>query len=137
VPAIVGLVLTLAAIVPDQSGQFQWMTRGVHIAQSDPTAYPAFEAAIFPRIAYLAAALYLAGALAWTWAFAASGLWDRALTWVSVVAWGLFGFAAAAPYISTPPPALIAVANAAAFVFLQLWLGILIGMLRRRDRLAA
>jgi hypothetical protein len=140
IPAIIAMVLACAAVVPDQAGQIHWMTRGVAMAQAavssgDYSAYLAYETRIFGQIAFLASALYLAGALAWTWAFASAGLWNRALTWTATMAWTLFLFACIAPVLPVRPAAwMVAAANGAAFVLLQLFFWMLIELLLRRSR---
>src|SRR5436190_17704465 len=44
VPALLTMIVTIAAVLPDQAGQLCWMTRGLDLAQSgDATAYLAYE----------------------------------------------------------------------------------------------
>src|SRR5689334_2304755 len=55
-PAYFTLIVTLAAVIPDQMGQFLWITRGVELARvalrtGDISTYLAFETATFKLIA--------------------------------------------------------------------------------------
>ncbi|MEZ4308382.1 MAG: hypothetical protein R3F14_10100, partial [Polyangiaceae bacterium] len=88
-PAILVLLLTIAAVIPDQGAQGLWVTRGVELAQAvkssaDLQRYLGFEATIFKATASTGAFLYTLGALGWTLAFARAGTWSRTLTWLSV-----------------------------------------------------
>ncbi|MEO7094789.1 MAG: hypothetical protein ABI175_16140, partial [Polyangiales bacterium] len=77
------LVLTVAAVIPDQYAQIVWITRGVALARTDVAAYLALEKELFPLTAGWGALLYTLGALGWTWCFARAGTWSRALGWLS------------------------------------------------------
>ncbi|MFO0969782.1 MAG: DUF2071 domain-containing protein [Gemmataceae bacterium] len=124
-----GFLVTLLALIPDQVGQAVWITRGVDIATEahatgSPQLYATFEAAIFPIVGGWGAILYLTMALCWTWTFAAAGLWTRGLIWISVLTWSVFAFAGVAlvlPADLQPPMAVIAAANALAFLGLVAW----------------
>jgi hypothetical protein len=61
-PALITLLLTLAAIVPDQYGQFLWMTRGVELAtqgfkDSNLVPYLQFESRTFLMVGILGCCL--------------------------------------------------------------------------------
>jgi hypothetical protein len=128
-PAMATLVLTVAALVPDQVGQAFWVTRGVDLAQQAAAsgqleAYLSFEAASFRAVAGWGATLYTVGALGWTWCFAAAGTWSRLLSVLSVLTWGLFGIVS--PGLLLPPhlrfPAfVVSAANAVGFVLMEAW----------------
>lgn len=143
--AVVTTLLTLAAILPDQGGQFLWITRGVRLAQEaarsgDLGPYLAFEGPIFQAVAAYGAIGYLLGALGWTWCFAAAGTWSPWLTWLSVAAWAVFAFATVIlllPAGLRPAPLVVSVANAAGFVLLQLWLIAVIDRVTARCRPAS
>jgi hypothetical protein len=129
-PAWIATLVTAAAIVPDQLGQILWMTQGIELAQQAVAsgsfeAYLAREATLFEWTAAWGAGLYLLGALAWTWALAASpGIWTRLLTVLSIALWSIFVFAATGPLLPPthrPSGAAIAGANAIGFVLLQIW----------------
>ena len=138
-PAVVTVLLTAAAIVPDQVGQFLWITRGVHLAQAahangDIGPYLAFEGPIFRLVAAWGCLGYLLSALGWTWCFAAARVWGRWMTWLSAATWAAFGFSLLAffgPAGMRPGPAAVALSNALGFVLLQLWL---IGVIERVGR---
>ncbi len=130
VPALLTVAVTIAAIVPDQLGQFLWITRGVElaagaVATGDLGPYLAFERPVFRMVGIYGCIGYLLGALGWTWCFAAAGAWSRRLTWLSVAAWGAFAAAVVIYFLpehATPGPFWVANLNAAGFVLLQLWL---------------
>jgi hypothetical protein len=137
--AWVGLLLTAAAIVPDQVAQLLWVTRGVTLARAgDLGAYLAFERRIFPLTAGWAALLYTAGGVVWCACFAAAGAWSRALTRLSVALYALFGVAAAAPLAPDATASLprwsVGAANAAAFVGLEVWLWLVLERVVRAAR---
>lgn len=129
VPAVLTLLATVAAVIPDQVGQALWITRGVTLAQEgartgDPAAYLAFEGRVFPAVAGWGATLYTVGAVGWSWCFAAAGLWSRLLTVLSVVLWTLFGVIS--PALLLPPgwrvsPAVVSAGNAIGFVLMEVW----------------
>src|ERR1051325_5469004 len=128
--AAVTTLLTAAAIVPDQVGQFLWITRGVRLAEQamgsgELQTYLSFEGPIFRMVAGWGCLGYLLGALGWTWCFATAGTWSRFLTWMSVMTWGVFAFATAAVFLPQqlrPSAGVVSVANAVGFVLLQIWL---------------
>src|SRR5207237_3147882 len=128
--ALVTLVLTVLAIIPDQVGQVLWMTRGVDLAAgavrgSGMNAYLAFEANVFRMVGVFACIGYVLMALGWTWCFAAARTWSRWLTFLSVVTWGLFTAAVVfyfLPADRSPGMRLISFANAVGFILLLLWL---------------
>jgi hypothetical protein len=128
-PAWAGFLVTLFALIPDQVGQAVWITHGVELATEahqagKPQIYAAFEERIFPIVGGWGAILYLMMALAWTWSFAAAGTWNRTLTWLSVFSWSVFacaGVALVLPPAVQPPMAVVAAANALAFLGLIAW----------------
>lgn len=131
------LMLTLLAVVPDQYAQFLWVTRGVELAETDNAAYLAFEAQVFPLTAGWGALFYTLAALGWTWCFSRGKTWSRALSWLSVPLWSCMAVAVVGPLLPAalrPAPGFIAGANAAGFLLLQLWLGLVTEqvLLRRR-----
>ena len=138
-PAVLTLIATLAAVIPDQVGQALWITRGVSLAQEagrtgDPAAYLAFELRVFPAVAGWGATLYTVGAVGWSWCFAAAGLWSRALTVLSVVLWSLFGVIS--PALLLPPgwrvaPAVVSAGNAIGFVLMEAWFLLVTEKVRR------
>lgn len=135
--AVVTLVLTVAAVIPDQLSQALWVTRGVALARSDVERYFAFERWAFPLTAGWGALFYTLAALGWTWCFARGGAWSRALTWLSVPLWTTMAVAVSAallPPSMRPPPAFTSAANAAGFTLLQVWLGLVTERVLRRHR---
>jgi hypothetical protein len=131
------LLLTLAAVVPDQYAQLVWVTRGVELARTDGAAYLAFESRIFPLTAGWGALCYTLAALGWTWCFARGGAWSRALTYLSVPLWSCMLVAVVSPLLPLgvrPSPGFVSAANGAGFLMLQVWLGLVTEhvLLRRR-----
>lgn len=141
-PAVVALLFTLAAVVPEQTGEALWVTRGVHLAQEatrsgDLTDYLRFEADTYPRVAGWGALFYTLAALGWTWCFAAAGTWSRLLTGLSVLTWGVLLPVTVAPLLPEhlrPGPDWIAVGNAVGFVLLMAWLVAVTEQVLRRAR---
>jgi len=145
-PAALVLVLTVAAVVPDQYAQIAWVTRGIELSQAatnarDLAAYLDFEGGIFVMTASWAAFLYTLAAIGWTACFAMARTWSRALTGVSVVAWAVMLFVTGAfflPAARRPSPEVIAIGNAIGFTLLQVWFALVTEeVLRRRRPLAA
>ena len=127
-PALVTLLITLVALVPDQGGQFLWVTRGVHLAQEasatqDPAVYAPFEARTFLWVGGLGCIGYLLGALGWTWCLAEAGAWSRTMSFLSIATWGTFAIGCVLfflPFAGRPGRA-IAACNAIGFVLLEFW----------------
>ena len=140
VPAWLTLLVTFAALVPDQGGQALWVTIGVDLAREavrsgSSAAYLRFETEIFPVIAGWGATLYTVGALGWTWCFAAAGVWSRRLTWLSVAVWGIFAIVSPAlllPAWMRAPDRLVSAANAVGFVLMQAWFALVALRVRAR-----
>lgn len=137
-PAVLTLLLTAAAIVPDQMGQIAWMTRGVEIARSgDVSAYLSYEARIFPWTAVWGGTLYTVGALGWTVCFVTAGMWSRVLTVVSSIVWPLFAYVNAGPFLPEslrPSSGFVAAGNAVGFVLLEVWLALVTERVARRGQ---
>jgi len=139
-PAWMTLVITVAALAPDQGGQALWVTKGVDLAREavrsrDAVAYLLFESWVFPTVAGWGATLYTLGALGWTWCFAAAGTWSRALTWLSVAVWGIFAIVSPAlllPESLRAPAAVVSAANAMGFVLMQVWFVLVASRVRAR-----
>jgi hypothetical protein len=140
VPSVVTLLVTLAAVVPDQGGQALWVTKGVDLAREavrsgNAGAYQAFESRVFPIVAGWGATLYTVGALGWTWCFAAAGAWSRLLTWLSVAVWGIFAIVSPAlllPEWLRAPASVVSAANAVGFVLMQIWFALVALRVRAR-----
>jgi hypothetical protein len=137
-PALLALLVTLAALVPDQTGEVLWITRGVALAQAGHVAaYGAFEARTFVWVATGGGVGYTLAAIGWSWALARAGAWRRWLTWYSVIIWALFlalGIAPALPATWRPAPLVVAAGNAVGFVLLLVWVWAVGEMVMRRAR---
>ncbi|MBS2011471.1 MAG: DUF2071 domain-containing protein [Deltaproteobacteria bacterium] len=137
-PAVLVLLFTIAAVIPDQWAQAVWVTQGVALAQSgDAGRYLALEREIFPLTAGLGALLYTVAALGWTWCFAKAGTWSRALTALSVPLWATMAVAVVGPLLpegARPSPAFVSIANGLGFMQLQVWLGLVTEEVLRRAR---
>ena len=133
-PAMLAVIATVAAVVPDQLGQAMWTWPGVTRAAA--AGYEPFEAAMMRRIAGYGTVGYLAAAVCWTWALAAAGTWSRLLTVVSAVVWPLFAASTAVLFWPGRPAGLAQVTsagNAVAFVLLIVWLAEVARQVWRRD----
>ena len=139
-PSWWALVFTVAAIVPDQWGEFQWSTTLPELAREalrrrDAHAFAAHEAEAFRATAGFGATLYTVAALGWTVAFARAGTWARWLTALSVPMWSVLGvvaLSALAPDVLALPAAVVSAGNALGFAALEVWLfGVTEAVLRR------
>ncbi len=143
-PAVLTLVVTLCAAIPEQIGELTWVRRGVALAQAaqrsgDLTPYLELEAWSFHLATVVGASLYIAMALGWTWCFAAAGTWNRALTWLSVATWGSLAVGSIGlllPEAARPGELLVAVSNGAGFLLLIAWLILVTRQVFRRGRRA-
>lgn len=141
-PAIVALLFTIAAIIPDQAAQAMFVTRGVDLAQeavrtSAPAPFLAFERVWFPRTAAWAACFYDASAIAWSVCFYRAGTWSRALTWLSLAAWSAFGVVSVGmllPVAYRLPQALVSLGNALGFVLFEVWILAVLDRVLARSR---
>jgi hypothetical protein len=140
-PAIFTVLLTAGAMAADQGGQFLWVTRGVGLARQAMQSgelgrYLAFERWVFPLIGAWGCLGYLLAALGWTYCLATT-VWNRALTGLSIVTWGVFGGSVALFFLPAglKPPAIVAsIGNAIGFVLLQVWLIAVTERVLRRSR---
>jgi hypothetical protein len=143
VPAAFALIATAIGVAFDQSGQFLWTWRGVDeatraVRTGDLEAYRLLESTAFRLTAGCGPVGYLAGAIGWTWCFAAARAGSRRLVWIAVTAWTLF--AATIPPVFLPDALhanhiaarAVSLGNAVAFVLLMAWfVGITEGVFRR------
>ncbi len=140
--AVLALVFTAIAVVPDQTAEALWVTRGVSLAGAgDVDAYLSFERAIFPWSAGVGALFYTLGALAETACFVRARTWSRALTVVSVPLWAAMLLASLSPLAAAVVPAawrpsagFVAGANAVGFALLVPWLVLVSEQVLRRAR---
>ena len=141
-PAALVMLTTLAAVLIEQPGELRWVTQGVSLAQAavrdgDLSAYLRFEASVYPQVAAWAATMYAITALGWTWCFAGAGVWNRRLTWLSIVAWSLLLAVSVGPLLPQdyrPSDSFTAVGNAIGFVLLLVWLCAVTELVLRRSR---
>jgi hypothetical protein len=137
-PAVLALAATLFGILPDQTGQFLWITQGIGLAQAGNAAtYLAFEQRVFSWIAVGGGTGYTLSAVAWSICLAQGGAWTRGMTYFSIAVWSLFGVLSLAPLLPDghqPAPAFIAAGNALGFVLLLLWLALAAELVLRRAR---
>ncbi|HEY7155946.1 MAG TPA: DUF2071 domain-containing protein [Gemmataceae bacterium] len=141
-PAAIVLFFTLLAVLPDQAGQAQWVTRGLDLAaeadhSGDPTPYLHFEKQVYRAVAVWGGTLYLCMALAWSWCFAAAGTWNRTLTVLSLFTWGALAVGSAGlllPEDIRPSPAVAGGANGVGLTLLLVWLALVAEQVLRRAR---
>jgi hypothetical protein len=138
--AAITVLLTLAAMCPDQIGQAVWTWTGPKLAASDPSQYLALETKLFRCITGWGGGGYLLAAFGWTWCFAAAGVWSRRMTILSIATWGLFAVSVAITFLPASihdrPGVSKAVSgvNAVAFVLLLGWIADAWRLTRRRSR---
>ena len=129
------LALTFVAVLCDQGGQILWLTRGVAAAKAgDLAAYMAIEHAAFPLTGWYAALLYTLGAIAWTFAFRAAGLWSNTLLRLSVPLWTIFLVVTVGPLLPAGlrlPDRMVAAGNALGFLLMEAWFLLLFREARR------
>ena len=121
------LILTIAAVIPDQWGQALWITRGVTLARTAPSAYLDFERETFPITAAWGALLYTLAALGWTWCFVAARWWSRVLSVLSVTLWSTMLVAVLSPLAPAsirPSSSFVSTMNGIGFLQLQVWLAL-------------
>jgi Uncharacterized conserved protein (COG2071) len=141
-PAVATLLLTLAALVPDQGSQILWITRGVALAQEavqsgDPGPYLAFEAPLFQAAAGWAGTLYTLAGIGWTACLWPATRGRRAYAALSAVTWSSFAVFSAMPLLPPAlrlPPAAVAAGNAVDFMLLLVWMAVAAELVLRRAR---
>ncbi len=134
-PAVLTLLVTIAALIPDQYGQAMWTGPGVRLT-ADPAAYAAFEPHVMRLVAGWASVGYIAAALGWTWCFAAAGTWSGRLTVLSIATWTGFAVPTAGLFLPRRPAwfgVVTSAGNAIAFVLLMLWFADVYLHVRRRS----
>jgi hypothetical protein len=141
-PAAVALLFTLLAVVPDQTGQALWVTRGLDLAAAadrsgDLRSYLDFEGQAYRAVVIWGRSLYVGMALGWTWCFAAAGTWHQGLTVLSSITWSLLALGSAAlllPEEFRPTLGVVNASNAVGFPLLLLWLALAAEQVLRRAR---
>jgi hypothetical protein len=141
-PAVLTLLVTLCAVVPEQVGEFSWVTRGVELAaeahsNGDPAPYLEREARSVHLTVVVGASIYVLMALGWTWCFSAAGTWSRLLTWLTPLTWGSLAVGSAGLLLLEPwrpGTLLVAVTNGVGFVLLEVWLILVTEQILRRAR---
>jgi Uncharacterized conserved protein (COG2071)/Domain of unknown function (DUF4386) len=141
-PAVLTLLVTLCAVVPEQTGEINWVSRGVALAQDahrtgELEPYLQFEAWAFHLAVVVGASIYMVMALGWTWCFIAAGTWNRVLSWLTPFTWGLLAVGSVGlllPEPFRPGDALVGVTNGVGFLLLQVWLILVTEAVLRRSR---
>jgi Uncharacterized conserved protein (COG2071) len=141
-PAVLTLLVTLCAVVPEQTGEISWVSRGVVLAQEahrtgELEPYLQFEAWAFHLAVVVGASLYMVMALGWTWCFIAAGTWSRLLSLLTPFTWGLLAVGSVGlllPEPFRPGAALVGVTNGLGFVLLEAWLILVAEAVLRRSR---
>lgn len=141
-PAVITMLITIAAVFPDQLGQVLWITEGIDLAAyavrtGEYARYLSYESWIFAMTAVWGATFYTLGALGWTWCFATAGIWNRALTWISIPLWSIFAYVSLGPLLPEslrPSANIVSAGNALGFLLLMAWLLIVLELVLRRSR---
>jgi hypothetical protein len=141
-PAAVVLAFTMLAVLPDQAGQAQWVTRGLDLAaeadhSGDLTPYLQFEKQVYRAVFAWGGTLYLGMALGWSWCFAAAGTWSRTLSILSILTWSTVAVGSAGlllPEELRPSPTVVGAANGVGLTLLLAWLALVTEQVLRRAR---
>jgi hypothetical protein len=141
-PAVLTLLVTLCAVVPEQIGEITWAAHGGELATEalgtgNLDLYLALEEWAFHLTAVVGASIYLLMALGWTLCFVAAGTWSRLLSVMSLLAWGCLAIGSAGlllPEGLRPGPMLVAISNGLGFVLLIVWLILVTEQVLRRAR---
>jgi hypothetical protein len=141
-PAAMVLFWTLLAILPDQAGQAQWVTRGLDLAvqadrSGDLLPYLLFEKQAYRAIVVWAGTLYLCMALSWSWCFSVAGTWSRNLTTLSLFAWSILAVGSAGlllPEELRPNAMMVGASNGIGLTLLLFWLAAVAEQVLRRAR---
>lgn len=142
-PAIITLILTVAAVAVEQPAEFLWNFEGARVAQvcmasGSIEAYLDLENEVFPLVGSIAAIIYAFMAMGWSWCFAAAGTWNRFLTWFSALTWSLLLCTASAPLLPDsvrPSLLVIGIGNAVGFNLMAIWfIAVMEAVLRRSRR---
>jgi hypothetical protein len=144
-PAVLTLLATLCAAIPEQTGELGWVSRGVELAQVahetgskiDLQAYLDYEKWALRLAVVVGASLYLVMALGWTWCFVAARTWSRTLTWLTPFTWGALAVGSAGlllPEPFRPGEMLVGFSNGIGFVLLEVWLILVAEQVLRRSR---
>ena len=75
--------------------------------------------------------------LGWAWCFAAAGVWNRLLTWLTAATCGSLAVGSVGlllPEGMRPGPLLVAISNGPGFLLLELWLVLVTEQVLRRAR---
>jgi hypothetical protein len=142
-PAVITLILTIAAVTVEQPAELKWNAEGPFFAQlctqvGSLAPYLDFEREMFVLVGAVAAVIYALMAFAWTWCFAAAGTWNRFLSCLSAITWTLLLFTALAPLLpdSTRPSLLvIGIGNGIGFNLMALWFILVLEAVLRRSRI--
>jgi len=141
-PALLSAVATLAAVIIEQPNEFRWITQGVDLAREavqtgEYDRYLRFETSTYRLVSLWAALCYTIAAIGWSWSFAAAGVWNRWLTWLSVAGWGVLLFVSAGPLALGSDKVsnqVIAAGNAIGFVLMMAWFVLVTEEVLRRGR---
>ena len=136
------MLVTLAAVLPDQTAEFTWITGGVQLAEDavrhgDWARYESFEISAMIDIGGIAGLLYTLMGVCWSWSLAAARVWNRTLTVLSTATWLVLGASAVIlflPPASKPGPLFVSIGNALGFALLLPWFALASEAVLRRSR---
>lgn len=124
-------VATFAALIPDQCGQFLWITEGVELAKkaaagqsASAATFLSFEQNVFVMVCGWASLFYTVLAILWTKGLSKAGVADKLFVRFSTILW-IFSFACSALFILSRnmqiPFLLMAISNTVLFAGLMFW----------------
>ena len=129
-PAAAVMLFTLLAVTADQAGETLLVTRGLDIASTahrsgDLLPFLVFENKAYTAVFVLGGMLYLCMAVCWSWCFAVAGTWDRTLSALSLLTWGILAAGSGFPLLPEmlrPGRGFVGAINAAGLTLLLFWL---------------
>lgn len=133
-----GLIFTVAAILPEQTGEFLFIVRLPALARSGAlTDYLALESHLYHLTSAWGALFYAVAATFWSWSFAAGGIWRKWMTPLSALLWPFFAYISGGlllPEPLRPSAAFVAAGNAVGFTLLMVWFTVVTELFLRRAR---
>ena len=126
-PAVGSLILTMVAVSIEQPAEFRWVTSGIEVAKESQrtgnySGYMALEQELFSLTSHWPAVFYTLAAILWSVSLAKAGAWNRNMTRLSWVLWGLLLVISLGPLITSAiGPNLVSAGNAIAFNLMMIW----------------
>jgi hypothetical protein len=119
-------ILTSVAIIIEQPAEFRWVTNGVDIAREavktgNYSKYLTFENEMFRLTSHWAAFFYTLAAISWSVALSKAGTWNRFMTILSCILWGLLILVSLGPLLFPIGTNVVSIGNAIGFNLMLIW----------------